>query len=61
MLLLFNIYGLYRITRRAPLPLEEQAEFVPLARTSPVAMEMHPQAEIEPELDLSGKEPSPMV
>lgn len=56
MLLLFNLYGLYRITRRAPLPLEEQAEFVPLAKTSPVVMEMHPQAEIEPELDLSGQE-----
>jgi hypothetical protein len=25
---------------------------VPLARTSPVVMEMHPQAETEPELDL---------
>jgi MFS family permease len=55
-LLLFNLYGLYRITRRAPLPMAEQAEFVPLAKTSPVVMEMHPQAEMEPELDLSGKE-----
>jgi MFS family permease len=52
-LLLLCIYGLYRVTRRAPLPLEEQAEFVPLARTSPVVMEMHPQAEIEPELDFT--------
>ncbi len=55
-LLMLCVYGVYRITRRAPLPLEEQAEFVPLARTSPIVMEMHPQADIEPELDLSGKD-----
>ncbi len=51
-LLLLCLYGLYRMARRAPPPLEEQAEFVPMARTSPVVMEMHPQAELEPELDL---------
>jgi MFS family permease len=50
-LLLLCCYGFYRMFRRAPPPLVEQAEFVPLARTSPVVMEMHPQAETEPELD----------
>ncbi len=54
-LMLLSLYGLYRMRRRAPLPLEEQAEFVPLARTSPVVMEMHPKAELEPELDLGEK------
>lgn len=48
-LLLLSVYGLYRMTRRAPLPLEEQAEFVPLARTSPVVMEMSPQVDAESE------------
>ncbi|MEJ2691554.1 MAG: MFS transporter [Candidatus Thiodiazotropha sp.] len=51
-LLLVSLYGGYRMTRRAPPPLDEQAEFVPLARTSPVVMEMHPQADLEQELDL---------
>jgi MFS family permease len=52
-LLLLGIYGLYRMTRREPPPLEEQAEFVPLARTSPVVMEMNPQvdAEVDPGAD----------
>ncbi|MEJ2463200.1 MAG: MFS transporter [Candidatus Thiodiazotropha sp.] len=54
-LMLLSLYGLYRMRQRAPLPLEEQAEFVPLARTSPVVMEMHPQAELEPELDFGEK------
>jgi MFS family permease len=55
-LILLSVYGLYRMTRRAPPPMEEQAEFVPLARTSPVVMEMHPQAEMEPELDLDSEQ-----
>jgi MFS family permease len=41
---LLGLYGLYRMTRRSPPPVEEQTEFVSLARTSPVAMEMHPDA-----------------
>lgn len=55
-LALLGVYGIYRMTRRAPPPIAEQAEFVPLARTSPVALEMHLQAELEPELDLSDTE-----
>lgn len=51
-LVVLSLYGAYRMLRRAPPPVEEQAEFVPLARTSPVVLEMHPQADVEPELDL---------
>ena len=57
MLALLGVYGVYRMTRRAAPPMEEQAEFVPLARTSPVVLEMHAQDELEPELDLSDPEP----
>jgi MFS family permease len=46
------LFGVYRIIRRAPLPTEEQTQFVPLVRTTPVAMEMHPDADPAPELDL---------
>jgi len=46
-------YGAYRVTRRPAPPLEQQTEFVPLVRTSPVAMEMHPDAGPDLELDLS--------
>jgi MFS family permease len=56
-LLLLSGYGVFRMARRAPIPLEEQAEFVPLARTSPVVLEMNPQADLEPEFDLSDPEP----
>ena len=49
---LLALFGLYRVTRRASPPLEEQTEFVPMVRTSPVAMEMHPDVDLEPELDL---------
>jgi len=51
-MLLLSLYGLYRMTRRAPPPLDEQSDYVPLVRTTPVALEMHPDADREPELDL---------
>ena len=57
-LVLLSVYGVYRMFRRAPPPLEDQAEFVPLARTSPVVLEMHPQADLEPELDLPSRDDS---
>ena len=41
-------------TRAPPVPAEEQGEYVPMLRTSPVALEMDPRAEVEPELDLGG-------
>jgi hypothetical protein len=40
------------MTRRAAAPIAEQTEFVPMVRTSPVALEMHPDADVAPELDL---------
>lgn len=46
------MYGIYRVSRRAPPPLDEQTEFVAIVRTSPVALEMYPDADPSPELDL---------
>jgi MFS family permease len=37
---------------RPPVPIEAQGEFVAMVRTSQAALEMHPGAEAEPELDL---------
>ena len=51
------LFGIYRVTRRAAPALEEQAEFVPMVRTSPMALEMLPDAEQDPELDLAGRDP----
>ncbi|MEJ2395795.1 MAG: MFS transporter [Candidatus Thiodiazotropha sp.] len=51
-LLLFCIFGLYRMTQRASPSIEDQTDFVPLARTSPVMMEMHPQTDTDMEPDL---------
>jgi MFS family permease len=50
------LFGLFRITRRAPPALEQQAEFVAMVRTSPVALEMHPEADQTPEFDFTGHE-----
>jgi len=52
---LLGLFGAYRMLRAEPPPREEQTEFVPLVRTSPVVLEMHPEADRSPELDL----PSP--
>jgi MFS family permease len=46
------MYGLYRMTRRSPTPLDEQTRFIPLVRTTPVSLEMHPDADPEPEFEL---------
>lgn len=46
------LYGLYRMTRRSPTPLDAQTRFVPMVRTTPVSLEMHPDADPEPELEL---------
>ncbi len=51
-LIALGVFGLYRVTRRAPPPLEEQTEFVPMARTTQAAVELLPQADPELELDL---------
>jgi len=47
-----GLFGLYRVTRRAAPPVEEQVEFVPMVRTTQAAVELLPQADPEPELEL---------
>ena len=49
-------FGIWRVWRRSPPPAEQQTAFVALARTSPVALEMHPEADPEPELDLKPRD-----
>ncbi|TVO70444.1 MFS transporter [Sedimenticola selenatireducens] len=46
---LLALYGLYRVTRRAAPPLDQQTEFVPMVRTTPVALEMHPEVDASSE------------
>ncbi|ADE14233.1 major facilitator superfamily MFS_1 [Nitrosococcus halophilus Nc 4] len=61
-LALLGLFGLYRTRRSAPVPVEEQGEFVPMVRTSQAALEMYPGADLEPELDLkpsAGSEEKP--
>jgi len=41
-------FALYRMRRRAPVPLADQEPFVVMERTSPVALEMLPQSGSEP-------------
>lgn len=48
---LFGLFGLYRMQVSAPVPGEEQVAFVPMARTSQVALEMDPRTETETELN----------
>jgi len=38
-----GLVGALRMLVRTPLPLGQQSPFVPLARTSPAALEMHPE------------------
>jgi hypothetical protein len=45
--LLLSLYGVYRSRRRAAPPLAAQGEFVPMVRTTPVALELHPDAAAE--------------
>lgn len=52
---LLGVYAGYRMRVALPIPVEEQAEFVPMARTSPQAVELDPRADVTPELDLTGQ------
>jgi len=54
LLVLLALFVQQRIRSDRPVSSEEQGEFVPVTRTSAVAAEMDPRAEIEPELDLKG-------
>lgn len=51
--LLLAIFGVYRVTRRRAPPPEQQTGYVAMVRTTPVALEMHPDADPAPELDLA--------
>jgi hypothetical protein len=46
-------FELFRATPSVPPPLPEQAEFVAMVRTTPVVLEMRPDADPAPKLDLS--------
>jgi MFS family permease len=52
------LFGVFRVTRRAAPALEEQVEFVPMVRTSPVVLEMYPEADQAPDLDLTDQPPN---
>jgi MFS family permease len=49
---LLGLLGLTRLVWAEPIPLEEQGRFVPMVRTTPVVLEMLPQTDTQPELDL---------
>lgn len=42
---LLGLFGLYRMTRRSPVALSDQEDFVSMPRTSPVVAELDPRAE----------------
>jgi MFS family permease len=46
--LLLGLLGLYRLRVGPTIPIEEQMEFAPMVRTSPVALEMDPRLDEEP-------------
>jgi MFS family permease len=50
------LFGVFRITQRAAPSLEDQADFVPMVRTTQVALEMHPEADVAPEPDLTSRD-----
>jgi len=52
LLLMLAAAAVHFMRARPPLPAAEQGAFVPMVRTSQAALEMHPEAEVEPELDL---------
>jgi MFS family permease len=39
------LFGLYRMTRRSPPPMEDQSEYVTMVRTSPAVLKMYPEAD----------------
>ena len=53
-------FGVFRMLWRAPVPLDEQAEFLAVPPTTPVVSELDPRADAEdPEPDLFDGEPAP--
>ena len=47
------LFGIYRMFRRPAPPRATHSEFIPLVRTSPVVLEMSPEADVAPELELT--------
>lgn len=41
------LFGSYRMLKSAPVPVQDQGEFVPLVRTSQAALEMYPEADAQ--------------
>jgi MFS family permease len=54
----FGLFGVWRMTRRAALPKEEQGPWVPLPRTTPMVYELDPRAEPEAEAPASDVAPA---
>lgn len=54
---LLAAYGAYRITQRLPPPVELQTEFVPMVRTTPVMLDMFPDADRENQPDAAARNP----
>jgi MFS family permease len=52
LLVVLAIASRYFMRVRPPVPTAEKGEFVPMVRTSQAALEMHPDTEMDPELDL---------
>ncbi|MDH3672747.1 MAG: MFS transporter [Gammaproteobacteria bacterium] len=46
-LLLLGLFAIYRISISAPIPAAQQGAFVPMVRTSQVALEMIPRSEVQ--------------
>jgi len=56
---LLAVFAIYRMLLRGPPPAELHSDYVPMVRTTPLALEMHPEAELERELGLGlAQEPS---
>ena len=45
---LIGLFAIWRMTRRAPVPVAQQGPFQAIPRTSPVAHELDPAAETPP-------------
>lgn len=58
---LLGVFAVYRMRTGVPIPAAAQGEFVSLVRTTPEAVELLPEAEVEPELDLPVPPPESVV
>lgn len=58
-LVMLGILGLYRLHGAPKIPYEEQMEYAPMVRTSPVALEMDPRLDEEEAIEPHQKNPLP--